>query len=233
MLASVLALVLEIMQYGIYSLALLSDRVDNVFGHALVEVDKVVEVANWCKSVLLEALDNALAHLLEVVVAVSLALFYLVEGIEQHSAAETNLHLSCRFAVVGKDRKTRVVLQWKIGNVRLAEVVAQLCLDLLGRHLLLERLWLHLVEAVLPHAAYKVAIRCSLGLAYAPRQRLLFAGFKLDKRRNLRSEGELAYVASRCLQIGIAKGELGLARLVVEAKVAYSGVAGENNLAMR
>ena len=103
-----LALIFQIMKHGIYGLALLADRVYHVLAlrHAVVEVDKVEEVASIGKAILHEALDNAMPHVYQLLIAMCLTPLYLVKGVEQHAAAEAYLHLTGGFAIVCKNGVT-------------------------------------------------------------------------------------------------------------------------------
>ena len=108
MLTSVLTLIFQIMKHGIYGLALLADRVFHILAlrHAVVEVDKVEEVACIGKAILHKTLDNAMPHVYQLLIAMCLTPLYLVKGVEQHAAAEAYLHLARGFAIVGKDGMT-------------------------------------------------------------------------------------------------------------------------------
>ena len=91
MLATMLALIFQIMKHGIDRLALLADRVDHVLalGHAVAEVDKIDEVASIGKAILHEAFDDAMTHLNKLFIIVCFTPLHFVEGIQQHTATET------------------------------------------------------------------------------------------------------------------------------------------------
>ena len=181
----------------------------------------LLEVATGRKAVLQPGVEYLVAHLYQALFARLLTILQGIESIEQHAAAEAQLHMVYRQAVVATQSVARVIFQLILVYIALAEVVGQLGLHLLGSVERTDGLRVQLVHALLPCLADKLAIVLGLALTDDPRNALGLTLIQACKGCDGRSERQFADVATGGFYIGIAEGQLGLTRLIVEAQVAY------------
>ena len=229
-LAAVQTLVAQVMEHGVGCFRLLSDGMhDGFLGGFFLAVDDVVpEIASGCESVLKETVEDIVAELHQIGAVVCFAVLKSVEGVEQDTAAKTDLHVCKRFAIVAAQAMTRIEFQREAVHIRLGEVVAHSLLHLFCGVERLQRLRIETVEAV----RHEVAVCRLLLFLHSPDDGLALSGVEFGEGEDGRSECQLADIAFRGLYVGIAEGEECCLSLSVEAGVAHGGAAGEYHFAL-
>ena len=171
MLAAVLLLVVQVVEHGIDGLRLLADAMHDVgiSRDALGDAHLILEIALLRKTVCQPAVEDGAPHLHQPLLARLLAILQRVEGVQQHAAAEAQLHVVGGQAVVAAQANARVVFQVVLVDVCLAEVVGELCLHLRGGVERCERLWAQLVDGHLPRRLHKLTVVARLTFAHEPR----------------------------------------------------------------
>ena len=234
MTAALTALVGQIVEHGIGRLRLFANAVHHlvVGRYTLGDAHLILQPATGREALCQPAVEDGLPLLYQALLTGLLAILQGIEGIEQHAAAEAQLHMVDGLTVVAADGQSRVVFQRVTVYVGLPEVVGQLGLHLRGGIERCERLGAQLVEALLPRGADKLAVVGSLRLAHHPLQGDGLASVHPGKGGDGGGERQLARVAARRLHIGIAEGERGTALLVVEAQIAHGGASAQNDLTL-
>lgn len=97
-------LIFQIQKDGIDSFGLLANRVNYLIvgRKSLVKIHVIVKVASTRKTMLEEAFEYLISHVHQVFLLMLLSIFYCVEGIEQYSSAETNLHGRIWLAIISE-----------------------------------------------------------------------------------------------------------------------------------
>ena len=221
--APLLALISQIVKDSIDSLRLFANAMYHIgIGwYALGDVHVFLEISLGSESVFKPTVEDGLPHPDELRVTCLFSILKTVEGIEQHTPTEAQLHMIYWFAVIAPDAYAGMVFERIFVNVSHFEIVGQLCLHLFGRIKRLHGFRLQTVETVVPGVGNILPVVGRLTFMNKPCESDLLTFLKFGESADGIDEGEFADVSLGCFHKRISERYFCLTGLIVKAQISH------------
>ena len=129
MLTTLTLLISQIMKHGIHRFRLFANTMyDVTIGRNSIRYTHLfLEISLTRKTILKPTIENSLSHLYQSLVSRLFSVFQRIESIQQHPSAKTELHMVARQTIVTSNTYARMIFQRIFVNIRLTEIICQLC----------------------------------------------------------------------------------------------------------